>query len=91
MFYLLAISYQSPAQATGQASSVCAETSKGGQMIVRSGYFGLCAQDGEHGALLCANGLFGLQSVLGGSNTDPLDANGVASHFKDDVVFPGLL
>jgi len=89
--YLLSLHYHQPSQAFAPASGLFGEASKGGQIIVRAGYFGLCAQDGERGAWVCASGAFGLNAAFANNKIDPLNAIAIAANFKDDVIFPGLL
>jgi hypothetical protein len=58
---------------------------------IRVGYFGLCAQRSSQSEWVCASGASGLQSVIAGSDTDPLDILHTGVSFKNDVLFPGLL
>ncbi|KAK5732590.1 hypothetical protein LTR17_010405 [Elasticomyces elasticus] len=91
--YILSVAYHVPSaqQGASRNGSIFAAAAEGGQVIVRSSYFGLCARDGLQGTWVCASGAFGLNSILDGRKDDPLDAIGFAAHFKSDVIFPGLL
>lgn len=62
-----------------------------GSIAIRAGYFGLCARHTERGAWVCGSGGSSLDMVLGGREHDPLNAIGIAAHFKDDVVLPAML
>lgn len=73
--YLLSISY----------------TSEGTDIAVRSGYFGVCVQNGSQDGWRCGNDHFALRAVMDVGRNDSLGAVALASHFKDDVIFPGLL
>lgn len=89
--YLLSVTYHTPKNSSSAAASIYATASKGAQLTVQSGYFGLCARDDERRPWVCAGGAFGLDSVLDGATNDPLNAIHFAAHFKDDVIFSGLL
>jgi hypothetical protein len=61
------------------------------QLRIRTSYFGVCAQRNSQTEWVCASGVSGLQSVIAGSDTDPLDITHTGVSFKNDVLFPGLL
>lgn len=65
--------------------------SEGMDLAVRSGYFGVCVRDGRQSGWRCGNDHFALRVVTNAGRNDSLGAVALASHFKDDVVFPGLL
>jgi hypothetical protein len=61
-----------------------------GDVEVRSGYFGLCSRNHNDSYWTCASSSFGLGPVQVGGSNDPLGVVGLATAFKDDVIFPGL-
>jgi hypothetical protein len=61
------------------------------ELRIRTSYFGVCARRSSQTEWVCAKGAYGLQSVIAGSDTDPLDMTHTGVSFKDDVLFPGLL
>jgi len=89
--YIFSITY---AGSDDGDNSLFAQAARGGELVVRAGYFGLCAKQGlEAGAWVCSASAFGIKSILGGENArqDPLDIVDMADHLKSGVVFPGLL
>ena len=89
--YLFSVSY---AGSDDGDDSLFAQAARGGDLVVRAGYFGLCAKRGlGPGAWVCSASAFGIKSILGGetSRQDPLDIVDMADRFKSGVVFPGLL
>jgi hypothetical protein len=59
------------------------------RLEVRTGYFGMCVR--QRGVLwLCSTNANGLAEQVGAEH-DPLNLIGMASKFKDDVLFSGLL
>lgn len=58
---------------------------------LRVGYFGLCARRSDETQWLCASGRTGIQTVIVDTNVDPLATTDIGAHFKDDVLFSGLL
>ena len=85
------MSYLRASHAPSPSSPLFAQASQGGDLVVRAGYFGLCVKTGSEGTWVCARSAYGIRSILAGTEPDPLNALGVAAHFKSDVVFPGLL
>jgi hypothetical protein len=84
--YVLSLRYgTSTANSTGEHNSDLKE------LQVRVSYFGVCAQRSSQTEWVCASGASGLQSVIAGSDTDPLDITHTGVNFKNDVLFPGLL
>ena len=72
-------------------ASPASSTSSVGEVRVRASYFGVCAQRSSQTEWVCASGASGLESILVGSETDPLDITHTGISFKEDVLFPGLL
>jgi hypothetical protein len=84
--YVLGLRYDaSPASSTGEGNS------DAGEVRIRASYFGVCAQRSSQTEWVCASGASGLQSILVGSDADPLDIIHTGVNFKNDVLFPGLL
>jgi len=84
--YVLGLRYnESKPNSTGEDTTAVSD------LKVRVGYFGLCAQRSGQEEWVCASGASGLQSVIAGSDTDPLDILHTGVSFKNDVLFPGLL
>lgn len=84
--YVLSLRYNGP---TTPSANKTGPT--GNEFRVRASYFGICAQRTSQAEWVCASGASGLQSVIAGSDTDPLDITRIAVNFKNDVLFPGLL
>lgn len=61
------------------------------QFRLRVGYFGLCARRSDETQWLCTSGRTGIQTVIADSNVDALSTTDIGAHFKDDVLFSGLL
>jgi hypothetical protein len=84
--YVLGLRYgASTTNSTGEGNTAVSD------LRIRVGYFGLCAQRSSQSEWVCASGASGLQSVIAGSDTDPLDILHTGVSFKNDVLFPGLL
>jgi hypothetical protein len=84
--YVLGLRYgPSTTNSTGEGNTAVSD------LRIRVGYFGLCAQRSSQSEWVCASGASGLQSVIAGSDTDPLDILHTGVSFKNDVLFPGLL
>lgn len=66
-------------------------TNSTSQFRMRVGYFGLCARSSDEAQWLCASGRTGIQTVIAETDVDPLGTADIGAHFKDDVVFSGLL
>ncbi|KAM0720896.1 hypothetical protein Q7P37_003181 [Cladosporium fusiforme] len=58
---------------------------------VRVGYFGLCARRRGETQWFCSNTQSGIHSVLANSSADSLGLVNIGAHFKDDVLFSGLM
>ena len=92
--YILGVSYRNSSQSylssAGKNISTAFNAYKGSSNLeVRIGYFGMCVR--RSGIFwLCSADSNGLREEIGPEN-DPLDLIGTAAHFKDDVVFSGLL
>jgi hypothetical protein len=84
--YVLGLRYNA-----SPASSASEGDSSVGEVRVRVSYFGVCAQRSSQTEWVCASGASGLESILVGSDTDPLDITHTGISFKEDVLFPGLL
>jgi hypothetical protein len=84
--YVLGLRYNA-----SPASSSSGDDSTVGEVRVRASYFGVCAQRSSQTEWVCASGVSGLQSILLGSDTDPLEIIHTGVNFKNDVLFPGLL
>lgn len=84
--YVLGLRYNTSATpSAGEGNSSVSE------LRVRASYFGVCARRSSETEWACASGASGLQSVIAGSNTDPLDILHTGVAFKNDVLFSGLL
>ena len=88
--YLFSVSSHAQAQ-TSHSGAPARQAVRNDALVVRAGYFGLCANHGPGSTWTCASDPFGIRSILGADVMDPMNAIGVAAHFKNDVVFPGLL
>jgi hypothetical protein len=84
--YVLGLRYS-----TVTATSTGGEETDANELRVRASYFGVCAQRSSRTEWVCASGASGLQSIIAGSDTDPLDIIHTGVSFKNDVLFPGLL
>jgi hypothetical protein len=84
--YVLGLRYDaSTTTPTGDNNSAANE------LRVRVGHFGVCAQRSSQTEWICASGASGLQSIMAGSDTDPLDIIHTGVDFKNEVLFSGLL
>ncbi|KAJ4409932.1 hypothetical protein N0V91_002408 [Didymella pomorum] len=92
--YILGLSYTNSSLAglspIGQNISTTFNSLKGASSLeVRTGFFGMCVR--QKGVVwLCSADTNGLREQIGAEN-DPLDLIGTAAHFKNDVLFSGLL
>lgn len=85
--YVLGLRYDAPTtSSTGNGDSGVIS-----ELTIRASYFGVCAQRSSQTEWVCASGASGLQSVIAGTDTDPLDITHTGVSFKNDVLFPGLL
>ncbi|KAF2815945.1 uncharacterized protein BDZ99DRAFT_126213 [Mytilinidion resinicola] len=60
------------------------------QLEVRIGYFGLCVSKDPSAKRVCAEGRGAFRDRIGTAE-DPLSLLGIMDHFKNDVLFPGLI
>ncbi|KAF3037529.1 hypothetical protein E8E12_007971 [Didymella heteroderae] len=93
--YILGLSYTNSSSTSGlspvgQNISTTFNNFKGASSLeVRTGFFGMCVR--QKGVVwLCSADTNGLREQIGAEN-DPLDLVGTMAHFKDDVLFSGLL
>lgn len=92
--YILGLSYTNSSLSglspVGKNVSATFNGFKGASNLeVRTGFFGMCVR--QRGVVwLCSADSNGLREQIGSEN-DPLDLIGTTAHFKDDVLFSGLL
>ena len=84
--FVLGLEYITPVSATTPETGT-----RSSQLSVRVGYFGLCARSNGVDQWVCTGGGRSLESIFAGSDTDPSAIINIGAHFKDDVIFPGLM
>ncbi|KAF2138310.1 uncharacterized protein K452DRAFT_361382 [Aplosporella prunicola CBS 121167] len=91
-FYILSLSYRNLTKIPSHGSNLTLpifSAAKEVPLEVRAGYFSLCVSRQDTLDWTCGRAP-ALRAVADGEN-DPLDLIGIAEHFSDGVIFPGLL